>query len=168
MTNSVVILRAAAVAAMVLASAGALAGGADRAAAAIMVLDELHAAAAAADGERYFAVFAPDSVFLGTAAEERWTLERFRAFVEPYFAAGRGWTYVPRDDARNVNFALGGEIAWFDELLDNDKYGVCRGTGVLRRIDGEWKIAQYSLSIPIPNAIALDVVEMIRAAPPPE
>lgn len=132
------------------------------------VLDELHAAAAAADGPRYFAVFAPEAVFLGTAVEERWTLEQFRAFAEPYFAEGRGWTYVPRAGGRHIDHAPGGAVAWFDELLDNDKYGVCRGTGVLRRIDGRWRIVQYNLTIPIPNEIALDVVQMIRAAPPPD
>ena len=30
--------------------------------------------------------------------------------------------------------------------------------------DDAWKIAQYNLSIPIPNALALDVVDMIRRA----
>jgi hypothetical protein len=34
---------------------------------------------------------------------------------------------------------------------------------VLRRIGGSWKIAQYNLSIPIPNALVKDVVARIRA-----
>ena len=38
-----------------------------------MVLDDWHAAAAAADEDRYFAHFAPDAIFLGTDASERWT-----------------------------------------------------------------------------------------------
>ena len=118
-----------------------------------------------ADGQAYFAQFADEAVYLGTAAEERWTLAQFREFVEPYFAEGRGWTYVPRKNSRNVSFAPDGQLAWFDELLDNEKYGLCRSTGVLRRIDSQWKIVQYSLSIPIPNEIALDVVALIRAAP---
>jgi hypothetical protein len=134
----------------------------------LAVLDEPHQAAAGADGERYFAQFADEAVFLGTAAEERWALDRFREFVKPYFERGRGWSYVPRESARNVDFAPGGRLAWFDELLDNEKYGLCRATGVLRLIRGEWKIVQYSLTIPIPNEIALDVVAMIRAAPSAE
>lgn len=56
-----------------------------------------------------------------------------------------------------------GEIAWFDEQLSSAAYGKCRGTGVLRRIDRRWRIAQYNLTIPIPNAIAKGVVGQIRA-----
>jgi hypothetical protein len=39
-------------------------------------------------------------------------------------------------------------------LLDSASYGECRGSGVLRQVGGDWKIAQYNLSIPIPNALA--------------
>ncbi|MCP3981776.1 MAG: nuclear transport factor 2 family protein [bacterium] len=127
------------------------------------VLDRLHRAAADADGEAYFDLFTSDAVFLGTAAEERWTIEEFQAFAQPYFSAGRGWTYVVRQGGRNVVVSRGGDVAWFDEVLDNEKYGECRGTGVLRRIGDRWKIAQYNLTIPVPNEIALDVVGMIRA-----
>ena len=40
-----------------------------------------------------------------------------------------------------------------------------RGTGVLRQIDGRWKICQYHLTLPIPNALAPKVVQLIREAP---
>jgi hypothetical protein len=126
------------------------------------VLDELHAAAAAADEARYFAVFAPEGVFLGTDAGERWTVEQFREYARPHFSRGRGWTYVAREGDRHIVLLPGGDAAWFDELLDNAKYGVCRGSGVLRKVDGAWKIAQYNLTIPIPNELASDVVRMIR------
>jgi hypothetical protein len=33
----------------------------------------------------------------------------------------------------------------------------------VRKINGEWKIAHYNLTIPIPNALAKQVVSMIRA-----
>jgi uncharacterized protein (TIGR02246 family) len=141
------------------ASVSGAAAGTDDVAA---VLDELHAAASAADESRYFALFAPDGVFMGTAAEERWTVEQFRAYAHPHFSQGRGWTYVARPGERYIVIGPGGTIAWFDELLDNAKYGECRGSGVLRKIDGAWKIAHYNLTIPIPNEIALDVVGMIR------
>ena len=126
------------------------------------VLDQFHAAAAKADGATYFALFAPDAVFLGTDAKERWTLEEFKAFAKPYFDQGNGWMYIPRKDARHLSFSADGAIAWFDELLDNAKYGECRGTGILKLIGGQWRIAQYCLTIPIPNEIASDVVAMIR------
>jgi len=124
------------------------------------VLDDFHDAASKADGTRYFAQLAPDAVFLGTDAGERWTKEAFRAFAEPYFSQGKGWTYVARD--RHIALAPERTVAWFDEKLTNAKYGECRGTGVLRLIDGQWRIAQYHLTVPIPNELAEKVIAMIR------
>ena len=40
-----------------------------------LMLDDFHDAASEADGERYFAHFTSDAVFIGTASEERWDLE---------------------------------------------------------------------------------------------
>ena len=122
------------------------------------VLDDFHKAASDADEARYFGHMAADAVFIGTDATERWNRAAFRDYAHPHFAAGKGWTYVPRD--RHIQ--IHGDVAWFDELLDNAKYGECRGTGVLRKEGGTWKIVQYSLSIPIPNAVAGDVMKMIR------
>ena len=122
------------------------------------VLDDWHAAAGAADGARYFGHMTEDSVFLGTDAKERWPLLEFRAFCEPYFAKGVGWTYVPKMRYVQVQ----GDVAWFDEELWNDKYGECRGTGALRREAGVWKIAHYSLTLLVPNERAPDVIRVIR------
>jgi ketosteroid isomerase-like protein len=124
-------------------------------------LDRLHAAASEADGAAYFALFAPDAVFLGTDATERWTVEQFRAYAEPFFARGQGWTYVPTERHVSVNGA--GDVAWFDERLSNAKYGEVRGTGVLVRHGERWLVAQYNLAFPVPNALAPDLVERIRA-----
>jgi hypothetical protein len=123
-------------------------------------LDELHAAAAAADEARYFALFAPEGVFLGTDASERWTVDEFRAYAQPHFAAGKGWTY--RAVARHVDLSRDGAWAWFDEALENEKLGTCRGSGVLRREGDAWRVVQYDLTIPIPNDLALEVAERIR------
>jgi pimeloyl-ACP methyl ester carboxylesterase len=128
------------------------------------VLDALHESAAGADGQRYFSLFTDDAVFLGTDATERWTLPEFRGFAEPLFARGTGWTY--RATERHVTMGPDGRTAWFDELLHNEKYGQCRGTGVLVRDGDRWRIAQYHLTIPVPNEIALDVVDMIRRLEP--
>jgi ketosteroid isomerase-like protein len=125
------------------------------------VLDDFHAAAAAADFDRYFGHFARESVFLGTDATERWTREQFMAYARPHFRPGGGWTYHPR--ARVVSFTPDGRTAFFDELLDNTGLGETRGSGVLVREDGVWKVAQYNLSIPIPNPLADTVVGIIRA-----
>lgn len=132
--------------------------GARRTDAVAAVLDDWHQAASVADAARYFGHMAEDAVFLGTDASERWPLADFRAFCEPYFARGIGWTYEPRE--RYVSAR--GELAWFDEQLWNDKYGLCRGTGVLRREGGTWRIVHYSLSLLVPNELAPDVVKLIR------
>jgi ketosteroid isomerase-like protein len=129
------------------------------------VLDDFHAAATDADEERYLGHFAPDGIFLGTDATERWTVEEFRAFVHPYFSKGRGWTYVPTE--RHVMLAADGTLAWFDETLANEKYGRLRGTGVLRKTDGQWKIVHYSMTFLVPNEVAPAVVDVIRGKAAP-
>jgi len=123
-------------------------------------IDRMHDAAARADGDAYFAQFAPDARFIGTDASEHWTLDQFKAYAAPIFARGRGWTYHPRDR----HLTISGDAAWFDESLDHDTYGVLRGSGVLRReAGGDWKIEQYVLSFAVPNDRADAVVGLIRA-----
>jgi hypothetical protein len=125
------------------------------------VLDDWHQSAARADEARYFAHLAPGAVFLGTDATERWTLEEFRVYAHPHFASGKGWKFVPRQ--RHVTVADDGVTAWIDEILDSAPYGTCRGTGVLRKRGGTWLIAQYALTIPVPNDLAKQLVALIRA-----
>lgn len=122
-------------------------------------IDAYHAAASAADLDAYIGLMTPGGVFLGTDATERWTRDEFRAFCEPYFAAGRGWTYVPTN--RHVDVA--GRVAWFDEILANEAYGTLRGSGVLTRHGGAWRVEQYNLTFLVPNDIAKEIVERIRA-----
>jgi len=127
-------------------------------------LDDWHDAAARADEERYFAHFAIGGVFLGTDAKERWTVPEFRAYAHPHFAKGKAWTM--RATRREITF-LGG-AAWFDEDLETARLGPARGSGVLVRDEaGRWKIAQYNLSIPIPNERFAEVRALIDGAPKP-
>lgn len=135
---------------------------ADRAAAEAAIhtlLDDWHNAAATADQERYLGHFTEDAVFMGTDASERWTLEEFSTYVATYFPKG-GWTYHPHH--RHVAMSPGATIGWFDEQLTNEGYGELRGTGVVRRVDGMWKLAHYSMTFTVPNDIARDVVGVIR------
>lgn len=127
-------------------------------------LDRMHAAASRADGAVYFDQFAPDARFVGTDNTERWSLTQFRAYAEPFFAQGKGWTYRPRERSLTVS----GDVAWFDEVLDNDAYGALRGSGVLSRqgTDDVWKIEQYVLSFAVPNDKARAVVGLIAAPIP--
>ena len=127
------------------------------------VIDALHAAASSADGAAYFALFAPDARFIGTDSTERWTLAEFRAYAEPYFARGQGWTYTPVERTVTLAPIQCMCIAWFDEVLDSQSYGVTRGSGVLRKTRAGWKIEQYVLSFAVPNDRARAVVEAIQA-----
>jgi hypothetical protein len=126
------------------------------------VLDDWHQAASVADEARYFSHFAPDGVFMGTDATERWTVSEFRVWARPYFAKGKAWSFKARD--RHVAFAGDGKVAWFDEMLDTPNLGVCRGSGVLTMVEGVWKISQYNLSVPIPNSLVDGIVKQIAGA----
>ena len=116
------------------------------------LLDGFHAAAANSDFDDYFSRFATGGIFLGTDASERWTVKTFKDYAKPAFSAGRGWRYVVED--RNLESVAGVDVVWFDEILTNTSLGRCRGTGVIVREEGEWKIAHYSLTLLIPNDIA--------------
>jgi hypothetical protein len=131
-----------------------------------LVLDQLHETAAKADFSGYFKLFHPEAVFIGTDASERWDLATFKAYAKPHFEAGRGWTYKPRE--RHIQFSPDGRTAWFDELLDHAQYGTCRGTGVLLRGSKpeDWKLAQYHLTIPVPNELVQDLMTLIKKRSP--
>lgn len=124
------------------------------------VIDGWHAAAAAANEEKYFSYFTPDAVFLGTDGTERWSRDEFRKWARPYFAKGKAWSF--KTVARWISFSPDRTVAWFDETLDTPNMGPCRGSGVLVRTGDTWRIAQYNLSIPIPNALTDDFVARIR------
>ena len=141
--------------------AAPLAGQDDAEAAVSAVLDALHEAASEAEYDRYFSLYADEAVFLGTDATERWTREEFMEYARGPFEAGTGWTYHTLE--RHIAVAADGRTAWFDERLENAGLGETRGSGVLVMEDGSWKIAQYNLTIPIPNEMALDVAQTIRA-----
>src|SRR5665647_790580 len=126
-------------------------------------LDQLHDAASKADGSQYFKLFTDDAVYIGSDAAERWTIKEFRAFAEPYFARGTGWTYKPRSRHVIVADIPCHCVAWFDELLDSESYGTSRGTGVLILKNGSWKISQYALTFPIPNDLAKGMTTEIKA-----
>jgi hypothetical protein len=134
-------------------------------AAAAAVLDALHGAASRADGATYFDLFTPDATYIGTDVTEHWSIAEFRAYAEPYFNRGRGWTYTPRSRSLTLAPLDCRCVVWFDEALDSQSYGTSRGTGVLvRGEDGQWRIALYALTFPIPNALARDMTARIRAA----
>ncbi|MBA6313564.1 nuclear transport factor 2 family protein [Cellulophaga baltica] len=112
------------------------------------VMDAWHKAAAEADFDAYFNLMTADGVFIGTDATENWQNDAFKAFSKPYFDKGKAWSFSALE--RNVYVNSAQDFAWFDELLDT-QMKICRGSGVLKKINGEWKIAHYVLSIAVPN-----------------
>ena len=118
-----------------------------------ILLNGLHQDAHEGNYETYFERYTSDAVFLGTDKTERWTIQEFKEYAKPAFADGHGWTY----EVVERNWEGSGDTRWFDEILFNEKYGHCRGTGVVELINGEWKIAHYSLTLLIPNDIAAEV-----------
>ncbi len=113
------------------------------------VLDDFHLAAAQADEARYFGHLDDGAIFLGTDATERWTKAQFQAYAHPYFAQGKAWTF--RATRRAITFSPDGAMAWFDEDLATPNLGPCRGSGVLLKRDGVWRLLQYNLAMTIPN-----------------
>lgn len=120
------------------------------------VLSDFHRLASEADFDAYFELFTDDAVFFGTDASERWTVDEFRGYAA---GAPTGWTYDMTE--RHIFLGADGNTAWFDERLDNARYGETRGTGALVKTPEGWRIAQYNLTIPVPNALAGDLVQRI-------
>lgn len=127
------------------------------------VLDGWHAAAARADEDAYFDAMTDDAVFLGTDATERWGKRAFRAYAHPHFAKGKAWRF--RATRRDVTVATGAVLAWFDEDLATPNLGPARGSGVLRKEGGQWRIAHYNLAITVPNERFGEVKKLLEVTP---
>lgn len=125
------------------------------------VLDTWHLNAAEANFEAYFNAMTNEGVFVGTDAAEVWKIQQFKDFSKPFFDRGKAWSFTAVD--RNVYVNTDGKIAWFDELLDT-WMGVCRGSGVLKKNEGVWKIEHYVLSVTVPNDNIQDVVKINKTA----
>ena len=123
-------------------------------------LDAWHRAAAEANFDRYFGLMTDDAVFIGTDAMENWQMAEFKEYAKPHFDKGRAWSFTAVE--RNVYVDATGKFAWFDELLDT-QMKLCRGSGVLKKIDGSWKIAHYVLSIAVPNEHVGELIKIKEA-----
>ena len=124
----------------------------------INMLDSFNNAAAKADYNNYFKYYTEDAIFAGTDATERWDKKAFMAWAKPFFEKGKAWNFTALE--RHIYFDHTGNTAWFDELL-NTQMKICRGSGVVVKSDGAWKIQQYILSTTIPNN-DLDTVIKIK------
>lgn len=120
-------------------------------------LNNWHKAAATAQFDSYFSLMTSDGIFIGTDPTENWQNAAFKAFSKPYFDKGKAWNFTAIE--RNIYFSEDQKTAWFDELLDT-QMKICRGSGVLLKQNGQWKIAHYVLSIAIPNDNTDEVVKI--------
>lgn len=123
-------------------------------------LDAWHKAAAEANFDAYFGMMTKDAVFIGTDATENWQLDEFKAYSKPHFDKGKAWSFTAVE--RNSYVDPTGQIAWFDELLDT-QMKICRGSGILKKVSGEWKIAHYVLSIAVPNEHVAQLIGIKKA-----
>ncbi len=121
------------------------------------LLDEWHMAAANADFDSYFGKMTTDAVFIGTDATENWQNEAFKAFSKPYFDRGKAWSFSAVE--RNIYLNETKDFGWFDELLDT-QMKLCRGSGVVKKENGQWKIAHYVLSIAVPNENVSELIQL--------
>ena len=118
------------------------------------LIDAWHRAAATADEDVFFGTMSADGIYLGTDATERWLRDSMQVWAAPYFDREVAWAFTPRE--RNWMFSDDGAVAWFDEHLDS-WMGVVRGSGVLTKVDGQWKLRHYNLALAVPNERMDDV-----------
>ncbi len=111
-------------------------------------MDNWHLQATKANFDEYFNVTSENFIFLGTAPGERWTKKEFMEFSKPYFDNGKAWDFKAKN--RLWNFSTDRKIAWFDEDLDT-WMNSCRGSGILIKKNGKWKLVYYNLTVLIEN-----------------
>lgn len=111
-------------------------------------LNKWHNDVAMFDYDAYFNFMADDFIYLGTDPGERWTKSAFSDFCQPYFERKSTWDF--KTNWRNWYFSEDQSIAWFEESLAT-QMEECRGSGVLKKVNGTWKIAHYNLSVVIEN-----------------
>ncbi len=119
------------------------------------LVDLWHKAASEANFKQYFDVMADDAIFIGTDATEYWNKQEFENYAKPHFDKGKAWSFTTLE--RRIYFDSTGNTAWFDELLDT-QMKICRGSGVLVKTGGRWKIKHYVLSMTIPNETSKSVI----------
>lgn len=134
------------------------------------VIDDWHLAASESDEERYFGHMAADAVFIGVNEGNRWVRDAFRRWAHPQFEAKQGWSF--KSSRRDIAIAPSGNVAWFDETLETPAMGLCNGAGVMVKSGDTWVIAQYALSLPLPEGQAfteiLEVIRVQKLVPKPE
>lgn len=121
------------------------------------MLDSFNIAAANSNYATYFNFYTENAIFIGTDATEHWDKKAFMEWAKPAFDKKKTWNFKSID--RHIYFGKDGETAWFDELL-NTSMKICRGSGVVVKLNDQWKIEQYVLSMTIPNDLIGPVIKI--------
>lgn len=124
------------------------------------LINEWHINAAEANFDAYFDVLDEDFYFIGTDASEKWIKKDFKEFCKPHFADGSAWDFKPFK--REIFLNDRQDFAWFDEQLETHM-GVCMSSGVLMKVNKNWKIKHYQLSLHVPNEIVQDFKKLVEA-----
>ncbi|MGB0836755.1 MAG: nuclear transport factor 2 family protein [Flavobacteriaceae bacterium] len=122
------------------------------------VIDAWHKDVAEYRFDSYFSAMDEESFFIGTDANERWTKTQFMEFSQPFFERESTWDFKAID--RNLIIDPDYPIAWFDEVLDT-WMGLCRGSGVLKKVEGQWLLEHYVLSLAVPNDSMDAVIQIL-------
>jgi len=121
------------------------------------LINNWHKSAADANFDTYFEAMQINSIFVGTDASEVWSKKDFQDFSKPYFDKGKAWSF--KNLKRNIYLHSSKEIVWFDEILDT-WMGICRGSGVVEKINNKWIIKHYVLSVTVPNEDIKPVIKI--------
>lgn len=123
------------------------------------LMDNWHLAAATADADAFFGTMTEDGIYLGTDASERWLRDELRTWSKAAFERESAWDF--KASKRQLYFSADYKTAWFEELLDT-WMGTCRGSGVLVKQGGVWKLKHYDLAIMVPNDLVKDFITLVE------
>lgn len=107
-------------------------------------------AAAIKEQDAFFGVFTHDATFVGTDDTEQWTRDEL---IAKLVASPSGWDMTDCRERRIYQAPEKPEVAAFFEVINNTKYGLMRGSGVVIKDDGRWMILHYVLSFSVPNDV---------------
>ncbi|MFK7949032.1 MAG: nuclear transport factor 2 family protein [Saprospiraceae bacterium] len=129
----------------------------------IYAIDEMmnnwHRAATVADEDVFFGSMTEDCIYIGTDKTERWLRDELKAWSAKYFKRDQAWDFKTIE--RQIHVSDDDNLAWFNETLDT-WMGVCRSSGVVALVNGEWKLKHYHLSITVPNDVVKDFLELVE------
>ncbi len=118
-----------------------------------------HLAATDAQLEKFFSFMGDSCIYKGTDKTERWNKTEFYGFCKPYFDKGKAWDFKPLE--RHISFDDNLQTAWFDEKLDT-WMGICKASGICQKMNGEWKLLLYDLSVTIDNDKIKSFIELSK------